>query len=170
MRLWEICQEIAALEDASQEDGLYIHPETGELMTFDQAIDALNIERAKKIENVALMAENHAVEARALEEKIKALTERKRAAEAAANRCKGYLMAALVRADGTSEKFATENVAVSVRRNKESVVTDDDILPAAYKRIKTTVEADKILLYELLKSGEVIPGAHLEQSRSVIIK
>lgn len=169
MRLWEICSEIAALENAA-EDGMYIHPETGELMTFDAAIDALQMERATKIENIALMAENSAVEARALGEKIKALTERKRVAEAKANRCKGYLMAALVRADGTAERFATENVAVSVRKNRESVVTDDDILPDSYKKAKTTIEPDKVLLYELLKSGEIIPGAHLEQSRSVIIK
>ena len=169
MRLWQICAEIAALENAAQ-DEMYIHPETGELMTFDQAVDALEIERATKLENIALMAENYTVEARALGEKIKALTERKRAAETGANRCKGYLMAALVRADGTAERFATENVAISVRKNKESVVTDDDILPDAYKKAKTTIEPDKVLLYELLKSGEIIPGAHLEQSRSVIIK
>lgn len=169
MRLWEICSEIEALENAAQ-DEMYIHPETGELMTFEAAVDALNMERAKKIENIALMAENYTVEARALGDKIKSLTERKRAAEAAASRCKGYLMAALVREDGTADKFKTENVSVMVRKNPPSVVCDEEILPAQYKTVKTTEAPNKTLLYELLKSGEIIPGAHLETSRSVMIK
>lgn len=169
MRLWEICSQIAALENAA-EDGMYIHPETGELMTFDAAMDALQMEKREKLENIALMAENATVEAKALGEKIKALTERKRTAEGKANRCKGYLMAALVKEDGTAEKFATENVAVSVRKNPPSVVCDEDILPDIYKITTMTVAPDKRALMELLKSGAIIPGAHLEQSRSVIIK
>lgn len=169
MRLWEICQEIDTLDHAV-EDGMYIHPETGELMTFEEALDALQMERSVKLENIALMAENHAIEARALGEKIKSLTERKRTAEAAVARLKGYLMAALVREDGTAEKFTTENVAVTVRKNPPSVVCDDEILPDKYKITTTTISPDKRTLMELLKGGAVIPGAHIEQSRSVIIK
>ena len=169
MRLWEICQEIEALDNALT-DGMYIHPETGELMTFEEAVDALFMERREKLENIAMMAENRAIEARALGEKIKALTERKRTAEADVARLKGYLMAALVREDGTAEKFATENVSVSVRKNPMSVVCDEDILPDKYKITTTTVSPDKRTLMELLKTGAIIPGAHLEQGRSVIIK
>ena len=51
-----------------------------------------------------------------------------------------------------------------------SVVCDEDILPDKYKITTTTVSPDKRTLMELLKTGAIIPGAHLEQGRSVIIK
>ena len=57
-----------------------------------------------------------------------------------------------------------------MRKNPPSVVCDDEILPDKYKITTTTISPDKRTLMELLKGGAVIPGAHIEQSRSVIIK
>lgn len=167
--LWMLNKEIEALDFAT-EDGMYIHPETGELMTFEQALDALKMERSEKMENIALWVKNLTAEAAAIKAEEDSLTKRRKAAEAKCASLKGYLMAAMVREDGTAESFRTARCTVSVRMNKSSVVCDEEILPAEYKTVTTTEKPNKTLLYELLKSGEIIPGAHLETSRSVMIK
>lgn len=169
MRLWEISREIEALENAA-EDGMLIDEETGELMTFEQAIDALKMARDEKIENIGLWIKNLTYEAEAIKAEEDKLAKRRRAAEAKRDSLKGYLMAAMVHEDGTADKFRSARCTITVRRNAPSVVCDEDILPDAYKVVSTTAAPDKKRLGELLKAGQIIPGAHLETSRSVIIR
>ena len=39
----------------------------------------------------------------------------------------------------------------------------------AFRRIKTTIDPDKVALKKALKDGETIPGAALEERQSVVI-
>ena len=50
------------------------------------------------------------------------------------------------------------------------MIDDFDKLPADYKVTKTEVVGDKAGIYKALKAGETVPGAHLEDNRSVVIK
>lgn len=169
MTLYDIDAQIAALEDAAEDDML-IDAETGELISVSQALDALRMEREAKLENVACWVKNLSAEADAIREEENRLIKRRKAAEAKAANLKAWLLAAMTREDGTTDKLKTGRVAISVKRNPPSTVVDDALLPSTYKVAKITYQANKELIKRELLSGGEVPGAHLEYGRSVIIK
>ena len=169
MTLYDIDAQIAALEDAAEDDML-IDEETGELISLSQALDALRMEREAKIENVACWVKNLSAEADAIREEENRLIKRRKAAETKAANLKAWLLAAMTREDGTTDKLKTGRVMVSVKRNPPSTVVDDDLLPSTYKVAKITYQANKELIKRELLAGGEVPGAHLEYGRSVIIK
>lgn len=169
MTLYDIDAQIAALEDAAEDDML-IDAETGELISVSQALDALRMEREAKLENVACWVKNLIAEADAIREEEIRLMKRRKSAETKAERLKAWLLAAMTREDGTTDKLKTGRVAISVKRNPPSTVVDDDLLPSTYKVAKITYQANKELIKRELLAGGEVPGAHLEYGRSVVIK
>lgn len=169
MTLYDIDAQIAALDGAAEDDML-IDAETGELISVSQALDALRMERETKLENVACWVKNLSAEADAIREEEYRLVKRRKAAETKAANLKAWLLAAMTREDGTTDKLKTGRVAVSVKRNPPSTVVDDALLPSTYKVAKITYQANKELIKRELLAGGEVPGAHLEYGRSVIIK
>ena len=169
MTLYDIDAQIAALDGAAEDDML-IDQETGELISVSQALDALRMEREAKLENVACWVKNLSAEADAIHEEENRLSKRRKAAETKAANLKAWLLAAMTREDGTTDKLKTGRVAISVKRNPPSTVVDDALLPSTYKVAKITYQANKELIKRELLSGGEVPGAHLEYGRSVIIK
>ena len=169
MTLYDIDAQIAALDGAAEDDML-IDEETGELISVSQALDALRMEREAKLENVACWVKNLSAEADAIREEEDRLFKRRKAAETKAANLKSWLLAAMTREDGTTDKLKTGRVAVSVKRNPPSTVVDDALLPSTYKVAKITYQANKELIKRELLAGGEVPGAHLEYGRSVVIK
>ena len=169
MTLYDIDAQIAALDGAAEDDML-IDAETGELISVAQALDALRMERETKIENVACWVKNLSAEADAIREEEDRLFKRRKAAETKAANLKSWLLAAMTREDGTTDKLKTGRVMVSVKRNPPSTVVDDALLPSTYKVAKITYQANKELIKRELLAGGEVPGAHLEYGRSVVIK
>lgn len=169
MTLYDIDAQIAALDGAAEDDML-IDEETGELVSVSQALDALRMEREAKLENVACWVKNLSAEADAIREEENRLAKRRKAAETKAANLKAWLLAAMTREDGTTDKLKTGRVMVSVKRNPPSTVVDDELLPSTYKVAKITYQANKELIKRELLAGGEVPGAHLEYGRSVVIK
>ena len=169
MTLYDIDAKIAALDGAAEDDML-IDAETGELLSVAQALDALRMEREAKLENVACWVKNLSAEADAIREEENRLVKRRKAAETKAANLKAWLLSAMTREDGTTDKLKTGRVMVSVKRNPPSTVVDDDLLPSTYKVAKITYQANKELIKRELLAGGEVPGAHLEYGRSVVIK
>ena len=169
MTLYDIDAQIAALDGAAEDDML-IDEETGELISVAQVLDALRMEREAKLENVACWVKNLSAEADAIREEENRLIKRRKAAETKAANLKAWLLAAMTREDGTTDKLKTGRVSISVKRNPPSTVVDDDLLPSTYKVAKITYQANKELIKRELLSGGEVPGARLEYGRSVIIK
>ena len=169
MTLYDIDAQIAALDGAA-EDEMLIDAETGELISVSQALDALRIEREAKLENVACWVKNLSAEADAIREEENRLVKRRKAAETKAANLKAWLLSAMTREDGTTDKLKTGRVAVSVKRNPPSTVVDEALLPSTYKVAKITYQPNKELIKRDLLSGGEVPGAHLEYGRSVVIK
>ena len=169
MTLYEIDAQIAALENASEDD-MIIDEETGELGSVVQALDALRMAREEKLENVACWVKNLIAEADAIREEENRLVKRRKSAETKAERLKAWLLAAMTREDGTTDKLNTGRVMVSVKRNPPSTVVDDALLPSTYKVAKITYQPNKELIKRELLAGGEVPGAYLEYGRSVVIK
>ena len=169
MTLYDIDAQIAALDGAAEDDML-IDAETGELLSVAQALDALRMEREAKLENVACWVKNLSAEADAIREEENRLIKRRKAAETKAANLKAWLLAAMTREDGTTDKLKTGRVSISVKRNPPSTVVDDELLPSTYKVAKITYQANKEMIKRELLAGGEVPGAHLEYGRSVVIK
>lgn len=67
-------------------------------------------------------------------------------------------------------KIKGELFTLSVQNSKASVVVNEATLPKKYWTKKVTEAPNKKELYDLLKAGEEIEGATLQESRSLRIK
>lgn len=142
-----------------------IDQETGEIIDIDR-LNALEMERDRKISNVACWIKDLRAEAEAIKAEKQALDKRQKAAENKAESLKGWLQSIL-----QGEKFKDSKVSISYRKT-ERVVFDDGFcfssLPGQFKKV--TVEPKKAEIKEWLKSGEALEGAQIVTSNNIQIK
>lgn len=160
MTLYEINSAIMACVDA----------ETGEIIDFDQ-LDQLTMERDTKLENIALYIKALEAETAAIREEEKALAARRKVKENKAERLREYLSDALA-----GQPFETARVALSFRKSIGVKITDERELMEYLRQ-----HHDECLSYkapsvvksgvaQLLKLGEAVPGAELEQRNNLQMK
>lgn len=152
------------LTRAIEEFDLEIDEETGEVTNLDE-LDALELERDTKVENIALWVKNLTAEAAAIKAEVQNLTKRQKAAENKAERLKDYLMGNLA-----GEKFKTPKVAISYRTSEAVEITDEDLIPDEFLTIKTEYKPDKKAIKDELKAGGEVEGAELVKRTSLQIK
>lgn len=162
MKIYEIPSTLRDLLDRLDAD-----PDTGEVDGDALAAYAeYNAAAAEKLEGTACYCRELSAEADAIKAEEERLAKRRKALENKSERLKNYMMPALEAMGGK-----VKGVMASVRIGKSQAVTvfDLDALPDAFKRVVTKVDPDKVALKKALKSGEVIPGAALEDRQSVVI-
>lgn len=153
MNLFEIEKEILSCIDM----------ETGEIIDIDK-LDQLQMDRDKKIENIALWIKNLLSDAEALKAQKQTFADRQKAAENKAESLKKYLSAFL---DG--QKFSTEKVAISFRKTSSVNITDFRKVPEEFlKYAEPTV--DKTAVKNAIKAGEKVAGAEIVEGNSISIK
>ncbi len=148
-----------------------VDPDTGEILNAD-ALDALEMERGAKLENIACLYKEIAANAEAIKAEEAALKKRREAAERTAERLKGYLVRSL---DG--QKFTTPRVEVRFRKSERVTLDNAELAVATLQnsgyngalRYKPP-EIDKKELKRILHDGVSIPGARLEETVSATIK
>lgn len=160
MNIFEIKDEIRAIWDNAELD-----EETGEMVIDTEALKALQMAEDDKVEAMALLYKESDYREKALKEEVKNLQARIKREQNAKESLKGLITYAL-----EWRKFTTSKVSVSYRKSERVEVDDVDSLPQDFKRVKTTVEADKVALKEAIKEGEIIDGVRLVQVISTQIK
>lgn len=153
MNLYEIDNAIMGCVDV----------ETGEIIDIDK-LDQLQMERDKKVENIACWIKNLISDAEQIKAEVDRLSERKKAAENKAESLKKYLKDYL-----RGEKFKTGKVMVSYRKTSSVDVTDMSILPDKYKRYADPTPS-KMDIKNDINAGIEVPGAVIVTGRSMIIK
>ena len=160
--LYEIDQGI--LECVDMDTGEIIDPEK---------LTALQIERERKLEGVALWVKDLNYEAQMVKEEADKLNARKKALDNKITSLKAWLLWAL---DG--EKLKTARCNVYQTHSQRVAVADEDEL---IKFLQTLNDPEKFLRFrdpelkkdeikKALKDGTIIPGAELETTESVVIK
>jgi hypothetical protein len=160
--LYEIDQDILGCVDA----------ETGEILDAEK-LDALEMERERKLEGVTLWVKDLSAEAAAVKEEADKLTARKRALDNKITALKSWLLIAL---DG--QKLKTPRCNVYQTHSQRLSVADEEEL---VKFLETLEEPEQFLRFrepelrkdeikKALKDGFEIPGASLEETESVVIK
>ena len=146
--------------------------ETGEILDTAK-LDALQMEREKKLEGVALWVKDLKAEAAAVKEEADKLNARKKALDNKIESIKTWLLIAL---DGG--KLKTPRCNVYQTHNQKVVIDDEKALvdmfmsspdPEKYLRFHEP-EIDKTALKESMKKGFEFEFAHLEETESVVIK
>lgn len=164
MNLYEINQALMDFE-------FEIDEETGEVLNMD-ALDALEMARDTKIENIACYIKNLNVFVRDVKEEENALKERRAAAEKKAERLKNYLSSVL-----NGEKFTTAKCALTFRSSSAVEITDaaelakwlkDNGHDSCLTYKEPTIS--KSAVCELIKSGVDVPCASIETHSNLQIK
>jgi len=146
--------------------------ETGEI--FDpEKLDALQMERAQKLEGVALWVKDLKAEAEAVKAEADKLNARKKAIDNKVEGLKKWLLYAL-----NGEKLKTARCNVYQTSNQKVVIDDEkaliDMLMSSpfgkkFLRMKEP-EIDNNALKDSMKQGYEYEFAHLEDTESVVIR
>lgn len=157
MNLYEIEQEIMSCVDM----------ETGEIVDCEK-LDALTMERDKKIENIALWVKNLEADAKAYKEEKDNFAQKQKSAENKAKSLKEYLSRFL---DGTAYKSTKVNV--SFRTSKAVDVFDISALMTMddcdnYLKYKEP-EPDKTAIKNAIASGVNVPGCKIVENQNIQI-
>lgn len=160
MTLYEIDAQLEGLLEQ-------VDPETGELLCDLEQLEALSLERDRKLENLALYVKNRDAEAKAIREEEKALADRRRGLERKAERARDFLARMLA-----GEKFTTPKVAVSWRKSEAVEIGMSFFSTDANERFLRYKEPDpdKAAIKAALKAGEEITGAELVTNLNMTIK
>ena len=145
-----------------------IDMETGEIIDAEK-LDALNMERDAKIENVVLWIKDLKAEAEAIKAEKLALAERQKVAEDKVESLKKWVAYAL-----GGQKFSTAKCAVSFRNTESVEVTEEGIeaLMKEHNELLTykAPEPNKKAIKDAIKDGLSVAGVQLVQNVSTIIK
>ena len=146
--------------------------ETGEILDID-AFEALQMERHKKAENMALWVLDLKDEVASIDNEIKRLKERKESTERKIDSLKRYLPIIT-----HGEKMKTPLVSVSYRTNSAVEVFDKDMLIkwAQQNNLDDVFlryaepEISKTAVKKAINEGGRVPGAAIIENLSTIIK
>ena len=165
--LFDIDSRISALLSIPEDE--IVDMETGEVLRdIWSELDALEIERKEKIANIALFIKETKKEAEALREYARQISERAKAKENRVERL--VIWAATSMIMHGEQTIEDKRVRVTATTSKSVKVHDASVLPDVYKRVKTTVEADKTKLTKALKNGETFEGVWVIEKPSLRIK
>ena len=137
--------------------------ETGEIIDIEK-LGALELEKDKKIENIALFVKNLKADKEAYKKEKQLFAEKEKATENKIASLTSYLEEFL-----KGEKFKSTRVTISYRKSTGVVIDDITQLRGACLKIAEPV-ADKTAIRECIKMGLEVLGAHIEEKQSIQIK
>lgn len=162
MNLYEVAEEI------EKAFALAVDPDTGEIDEEKMVLlETLQMERDRKIENIACYIKNLKADAAALKAEKDAFARRQKQAENKAEALSRYLMDAL-----NGEKFTSNRCSVSFRHTTK-VALDEGVtiydIDTHFVRMKEP-ELDKAAIKKALEDGNTIAGVHMEDGLSMTIR
>ena len=139
--------------------------ETGEVIDEDK-LTALNMERDRKISNVACWIKDIKAENEAIKAEKQNLSRRQEVNEHKMESLKKWLAFAL-----NGEKFKDGRVSISYRKS-ESVQFDDSFklenLPSEFRKV--TVEPMKSEIKQAIKDGQTVNGCYIKEENNIQIR
>lgn len=163
-QLWSMVGDILSGEVTEGPDGLPVTPEDA-LDMVEKALSGIEDERDAKALNIAAMIKNHRAEAEALKSEKARLARRQQAAESTVAWLIRYLEQFIE--PGLKLKDARSTIGWRRSEGVKLTVSPDD-LPEKFTRIKR--EANLTAIKEVLKSGNPVPGAMLDERHNIQIR
>lgn len=137
--------------------------------TLKDTLESLELPRNEKLDNVATWIEENNMKLQWLKEKKRQLSDVETSIKNQNERLQEFLTQAI---DQSGQKeIQTKNHILKPRNYKDSVIVESTKdLPIDYIVCSEVVKANKKLIYEDLKKGKSIRGAHLKSNRKTVIK
>lgn len=138
--------------------------------TVADTLEGLSGELELKAQSVGYMIRAFEADADACKAWAKTAAERAKAIEGRAEALRAYLHSCMQAAG--IQKIEGPGIALGFRKSSAVVIDGVDLIPAAYMRQPETPPPapDKSALLALLRSGETVPGTHLEYRLTLSIK
>ena len=158
MNVFELNNTIKAVKEKN------LDPET-----LKDTLESLELPRNEKLDNVATWIEENSMKLQWLKEKKRQLSDVETSIKNQNERLQEFLTKAID--DSGQKEIQTENHILKPRNYKDSVIVEaTEKLPIDYIVCSEVVKPNKKLIYEDLKKGKSIRGAHLKKNRKTIIK
>lgn len=148
-----------------------VDEETGEVTNYGD-LEALQMAKEEKLENIACMIKNLASDSKQIKEEEDALKARRTVIENRKARLEKFLAATL-----NGEKFVTPKCSVTWRKSAKCEITDADALVKwCIERENTTIIKpsnpvfDKTEITRMLKAGIAVSGAEMVESINMGVK
>ena len=137
--------------------------------TLKDTLESLELPRNQKLDNVATWIEENNMKLQWLKEKKRQLSDVETSIKNQNERLQEFLTQAID--DSGQKEIQTENHILKPRNYKDSVIVEaTEKLPIDYIVCSEVVKPNKKLIYEDLKKGKSIRGAHLKPNRKTVIK
>ena len=137
--------------------------------TLKDTLESLELPRNEKLDNVATWIEENNMKLQWLKEKKHQLSDVETSIKNQNERLQEFLTKAID--DSGQKEIQTENHILKPRNYKDSVIVEaTEKLPIDYIVCSEVVKPNKKLIYEDLKKGKSIRGAHLKSNRETVIK
>lgn len=161
--LYKIDERISQALD----EGWALDEETGEVYQGTSGLEALQMERAEKLEACGLWLKDKEALAEAMRREEDALRSRRVALENRVERVKEYV-AGSMQASG-EKTFETARVKLSTRKTERVEVMEGAALPGELVKVtvKTVETPDKAAIKARIKAGFAVPGARLVEGLSL---
>ena len=168
LSLFQIGTEFHALSDLANDE--QFDNETGELIDQSEALTALFNEvqdtLGNKLDSTMYIIKELDSDSTALKAESKRLQAKAVAMDNKAKWLKELMYGAL---NATGEqKLKTAKFSYTIKRSESVTVKDVDNLPREYVRLKR--EADKKIIKEALKNGELISGCSIDENFSLGVR
>ena len=154
--LFELNKAIADFELEVNEDG--------EVLNIDE-LDALELEKKEKLENIGLWIRNLEAEKDAVSNQKKIFADREARLGKKIDSLKGYLTYAL-----GGQKFSTDKVSVSFRKSESVHITDEHLIDDSYMDVSVVKRPNKKVIKDALKAGKEVFGAELLEKQNISVK
>lgn len=161
MTLYEMTEDYKYLLSLAED------PDTDPEVLAD-TLEAMDGEIEYKADGYAKVIRQLEYDSAALDSEMKRIRNRKTSLDRNITRMKQALKDSMEAIGKT--KFKTELFSFGIQKNKASVVIDDwKLLPPDFLKVQDPVP-DKTAIYECLRDGFELNGAHLEQTTSLRIR
>ena len=151
------------ITEALRNFDLDIDEDTGEILNADE-LDALELERDTKIENIALWIKNLNSDAEAYKREKDSFYQKEKVAKNKADRLKAYLEAMLM-----GEKFKSDRVTISYRKSESLNIEPGAEIADIYLKYAEP-QVDKMALKEAIKEGLVMDGVSIVTKQNMQIR
>lgn len=137
--------------------------------TLKDTLESLELPRNEKLDNVATWIEENYMKLQWLKEKKRQLSDVEFSIKNQNERLQEFLTQAVD--DSGKKEIQTKNHILKPRNYKDSVIVEETKkLPIDYVIRTEAIRPDKKKIYEDLKKGKTIKGAHLKPNRKTVIK
>ena len=158
MNVFEINNAIAEIENKDLDPEVLV-----------DTIQSLELTRDQKLDGAAGLSDKYDSEIQWANDRIKELREFIKVSKNKKDRLNQYITDAID--DARLKEIKTEHHILKPRNYRDSVIVEEiRKLPIDYVVEEKTIKADKKKLYEDLKAGKEITGAHLKANRKTLIK